>query len=162
MRLTRSRKSTILITMPILPNSHPECALNQWTAIWYVSKFMSNKQSSVWLALPFPLDTIEASDEVSDQFQTLRRDMFGMQVCRLVFFGIQELYVYRSHWQKHYIQKARKRNWRRKEKQNKEPPSKKPRKLEVPALDRCPSVLIISHIQGLTRPPNKCLKPLWN
>ena len=52
----------------------------------YVSKFMSNKQSSVCLALPFPLDTIEASDEVSDQFQTPRRDMFGMQVCRLVFF----------------------------------------------------------------------------
>ena len=52
----------------------------------YVSKFMSKKQSSVWLALPFPLDKIEASDEVSDQFQTPRRDMFGMQVCRLVFF----------------------------------------------------------------------------
>ena len=44
----------------------------------------------------------------------------------------------------------------------KEQPSKNLGKLEAPALDWCLNVLVISQIQGLTGPPNRCLKPLWN
>ena len=74
--------------MPIISNSHPVCPRIQWTAM---EKWVYVKQTVFCMVgSPLPIGHNWSLGcgfrPVSYQFQTPRRDMFGMQVCRLVCF----------------------------------------------------------------------------